>query len=50
MNEESKQELDELEEKLKREEQASRKEEMPVSGKSVFNIQRIKEKRSKQDK
>ena len=37
--------LDKIEEKLILEEQKSKKEEMPVSGKSVFEIERIKDKK-----
>lgn len=43
-NEEKIEELEEIEEKLISEEEKSKKTEMPVSGKSVFEIQRIKKK------
>ena len=36
-------EFDKVEEKLIREEQRSKKQGMPVSGKSVFNIKQIKD-------
>ena len=46
MNNDSKteEELEDIEEKLKREHEESKKPEMGVSGRSVFEIKRIKEK------
>ncbi|MDO8495685.1 MAG: hypothetical protein Q7S32_04220 [bacterium] len=38
-------ELDEVEEKLLREDAEKRKEKMPVSGRSVFEIQKLKNKK-----
>lgn len=46
-NTDKNEELEEIEEKLIREDQEAKKQEMPVSGKSVFDIKRIKDKDSK---
>jgi hypothetical protein len=44
-NDQKNNELDRIEEDLLREEEKSKKSEMPVSGKSVFEIQRLKQEK-----
>lgn len=46
-NDKKEDDLDQVQEKLIREDREKRKEEMPVSGRSVFEIKRIKEKDEK---
>jgi len=43
MHKEQEENLDQIEEKLIKEDQGKRKEDMPVSGKSVFEIKKIKD-------
>lgn len=49
-NEKKELELDQIEEELLREELRSHERPMPISGKSVFNVKRLREEKSEKKK